>query len=94
MGAGQLYKRIADEFIHDFASFEYKLVPFRWCDRPEQYVIGLWKGYFLNEITDLIKSEKDFADMVDGALANTNTYFRNTEKIDRILRRRFSVREA
>lgn len=90
----ELYKRIADEFIYDFGAMGYEIVPLRWCEMPEIYLSGLWKGYFMNEISDLIRTNEKFADLVDGALANKKAYFNYTERIDAILRERFSVRES
>jgi hypothetical protein len=90
----ELYKRIADEFIYDFGEMGYEIVPLRWCETPEIYLSGLWKGYFMNEVSDLIRTDERFADLIDGALANKKKYFHFTERIDAILRERFSVRES
>lgn len=90
----EMYKRIADEFIYDFGALGYEIVPFRWCDRPEVFLAGLWKGYFMNEVSDLIRADAKFANLVDGALANKKAYFHFTERIDAILRERFRVRES
>ncbi len=59
----ELYKRIADEFVSAFARFDLDSIPFRWCDRPEIYFAGLWKGYFMNEIDDLIANDEQFTDL-------------------------------
>lgn len=89
----ELYKRIADEFVYDFARFDRESIPFRWRDRPEIYFSGLWKGYFMNEVNDLIENDKQFADFVDGALANETKHFNFTERIDKIFRRRYRIPE-
>lgn len=48
----------------------------------------------MNEIDDLIANDEQFADLVDGSLANESKYFNFTERIDKKFRQRFRISET
>lgn len=84
------YKRIFDEFSRFVSEHDFVL-PERWLGREDQFISGIWRGFFLSEVESLVYGEPEFPRLLKSAVGDKRKYFFYTDKIDEVLRRRFNI---